>query len=505
MENAATAKPDCDLLIVGAGISGIAMAAYARMKCPGMSVALVERRSRIGGTWDLFRYPGVRSDSDMHTFGFSFEPWESDKVIAEGQAILDYLNRVVDKYRIRRDIRFDTKVLSADFRDRDALWHVTLEDADGETSVTRARFLYLAAGYYDHDSPHDARLPEIESFSGDVINPQFWPADYDYAGKRVLVVGSGATAVTIVPAMAGKAAHVTMLQRTPTWMGAQPAKDGVARLLRALLPSRLAHSINRKRHILVQQWQYKACRRWPRLMGHLLQRAARKELGDLYRPCDWSPPYGPWEQRLCLVPDGDLFAAISDGKASVVTGTVEHFDADGVTLNDGTRLNADLVVTATGLKLALGGKIAVSVDGKRISWRKHFFYRAAMFSNVPNLAVGFGYLSATWTLRAELTAQFVCDILNAMKTKNATSARPVLPDDHDLVEEDVYHLSAGYIDRARAFLPKSSTTMAWRLNQDYRQDLRFYRQQPVDDGILTFSTPDRSAAHMAVDRQAELS
>lgn len=505
MENTAAAKPDCDLLIVGAGISGIAMAAYARMKCPGISVALVERRSRIGGTWDLFRYPGVRSDSDMHTFGFSFEPWESDKVIADGQAILDYLEHVVDKYRIRRDIRFDTKVLSAGFNTPDAMWHVTVEDADGETTVTRARFLYLAAGYYDHDTAHDGRLPGIESFSGDVINPQFWPADYDYAGKRVLVVGSGATAVTLVPAMAGKAAHVTMLQRTPTWMGAQPARDRVARLLKAVLPSRFAHYLNRQRHILVQQWQYKACRRWPRLMGRLLQRATRKELGDRYHPRDWHPPYGPWEQRLCLVPDGDLFAAIRDGKASVVTGTIKRFDADGVTLNDGTRLDADLVITATGLKLALGGKIAVSVDGKRISWRKHFFYRAAMFSNVPNLAVGFGYLSATWTLRAELTAQYICDVLNAMKARKATIVRPMLPDDHSLVEEDVYHLSAGYIDRARAFLPKSSTTMAWRLNQDYQQDLRFYRQHPVDDGILTFSTPDRSAAHMGVDRQAELS
>ncbi|MGD9664741.1 MAG: flavin-containing monooxygenase [Novosphingobium sp.] len=497
--------PDCDLLIVGAGISGIAMAAYARMKCPGIKVTLVERRSRIGGTWDLFRYPGIRSDSDMHTFGYSFEPWTNDRVIADGQTILDYLDHVADKYAITPDIRFDTNVLAADFREGEALWHVTMEDASGQTRTTSARFLYLAAGYYDHDTAHNARLQDLDQFSGTIVNPQFWPADLDYSGKRVLVVGSGATAVTLIPAMARSAAHVTMLQRTPTWMGAQPATDRTAKWLRAILPAPLAHKINRKRHILIQQWQYKACRKWPRLIGNLLQRAARKELGPAYDPRDWSPPYGPWEQRLCLVPDGDLFAAIREGKASIVTGKIDRFDATGVNLADGQHIDADVVVTATGLKLALGGKIAVSVDGKRVSWRKHFFYRAAMFSNIPNLAVGFGYLSATWTLRAELTARFICDVLNTMMAKGATIVRPVLPENHGLIEEDVYHLSAGYIERARAFLPKSATDIVWRLNQDYVQDLRFYRTHPVDDGILSFTSPDPVAAQIAVDKARELS
>jgi cation diffusion facilitator CzcD-associated flavoprotein CzcO len=477
--------PDVDVAIVGAGISGISMAAHLQMMCPDRTFALLERRGEIGGTWDLFRYPGVRSDSDMHSLGFRFEPWVHEKAIADGEAILDYLNRVAAERGIDRHIRFGTKVVSADWRAGEALWHITVEDAQGWHELT-ARFLYLASGYYDYDDPHDAQLPGIEDFAGEIIHPQFWPHDLDYSSKRVVVIGSGATAVTIVPAMANEAAHVTMLQRTPTWMAAGPSRDKWADRLRRWLPPKVAYWLTRQKNIRLHRLFFNRARQRPGEADAYLTGKLREELGEHYAEEQFKPPYGPWQQRLCLVPDGDLFAAVRAGTASVVTGHIEHFEKGGIRLKSGELLPADIVITATGLRLVLGGKIAVTLDGEAVDWPRHWFYRGCMFSNVPNLAVVFGYLNASWTLRADNNAEYICRVLSRMRERRADVVVPHLPEDHGLEEDDIIVFSSGYLQRAREMMPKSAPALPWRLNQDYLEDCRDFRQRPVDDGVLLF-------------------
>jgi cation diffusion facilitator CzcD-associated flavoprotein CzcO len=489
-----TQAPDIDVAIVGAGISGISMAAHMQTMCPGRSFVLLDRRAKIGGTWDLFRYPGVRSDSDMHSLGFRFEPWVHEKAIADGEAILDYLNRIVRERGIDRHIRFGTKVVAADWHADEALWRVTLEDDRGRHELT-ARFLYLASGYYDYDEPHNAELPGLERFAGETIHPQFWPQDFDYAGKRVVVIGSGATAVTIVPAMTDKAAHVTMLQRTPTWMAARPSRDAFANRLQRWLPGWLAHWITRQKNIRMGHYFFTKARGEPEAVGSYLTRKLREGLGDAYSEEHFQPPYGPWQQRLCLVPDNDFFEAVKSGRASIVTGRIESFEKSGIRLTDGGLVAADVVVTATGLRLALGGKIAVTLDGRPVDWSEHWFYRGCMFSNVPNLAVVFGYLNASWTLRADNNADYVCRVLNRMADKRAEVVAPSLAENHDLVEEDIIIYSSGYLQRAKPLMPKSAAMLPWRLNQDYLEDCRDFRKRPVDDGILRFEKrPARSQA-----------
>ena len=481
-----------DVLIVGAGISGISMAAHLKMLCPGLSFVMLERRDRLGGTWDLFRYPGVRSDSDMHTLGFRFAPWIHDKAIADGEAIREYLDRVVAERGIDRHIRFGTRVISADWRSAEARWHVTVEDAQGWHDLT-ARFLYLASGYYDYDDPHDARLPGLDNFGGETIHPQFWPEYLDYAGKRVVVVGSGATAVTIVPAMADQAAHVTMLQRTPTWMAAGPSRDKLANRLRKWLPGRLAYWIVRQKNIRLRHLFFTKARSEPDKVAGYLTGLLREQLGEHYSP-DYQPPYPPWDQRLCLVPDSDLFESVKAGKASIATGEIDTFETDGVRLKSGEKLPADIVITATGLRLALGGKIAVSLDGVPVDWSERWFYRGCLFSNVPNLAIVFGYLNASWTLRADNNSDYVCRVLQRMADKRADVVAPYLPEDHGLQEADIIVFSSGYLQRARSLMPKSAATLPWRLNQDYLEDTRDFRKRPVDDGVLRFSKRSAKAA-----------
>ena len=484
MKNTAT---DFDVMIVGAGISGIGMAAHMKEKSPDHSMVIVERRENLGGTWDLFRYPGIRSDSDMHTLGFDFEPWKHEKSIADGPSILEYLDRIVDERDIRKHIRFGHKVLAADWRENEARWHVTLETGQGEKKHLTANWLYLGAGYYDYDEPYDPGF-DFGEFEGQVIHPQFWPKDLDYAGKNVVVIGSGATAVTIVPSMSDKATKVTMLQRTPTWMFSRPAKDALANFLRKVLPEKTAYKITRWKNITLQDIGFKKARNKPEKMGQDLHKRIRKSMGQDYDLAPFTPPYNPWEQRLCLVPDDDLFEAIKSGKADVVTGHIKAFEKGGVRLTDDRFLPADIVVTATGLKLAVAGKIALSREGQPIDLSKHFYYKGCMFSNVPNLAVVFGYLNASWTLRADINSDYICRVLNESKAKGVDVAEPVLTEQAEaqIEEDDIFDFSSGYIQRGKHIMPRNAIGYPWRLNQEYVEDRKRMRDDPVDDGLLEF-------------------
>ena len=487
--------PDFDVLIVGAGISGIGMAAHMEKMCPGRSYTIVERRENLGGTWDLFRYPGIRSDSDMHTLGFNFEPWKHEKSIADAPAILDYLERIVDERGIRKNMRFGHKVLSADWRSDEARWHVEAELADGSTTRLTANFLYLGSGYYDYDEPYDPGFNFAE-FEGQVIHPQFWPEDLDYADKKVVVIGSGATAVTIVPAMAEKAGHVTMLQRTPTWMFSRPAKDALANFLRKILPEELAYRITRWKNIRLQDIGFKRAREKPEKVKEFLHKRIEKAFGGAeYDRAAFTPPYNPWDQRLCLVPDNDLFEAIRTGQASIETGRIARFVKGGVELEDGKVLPADIVITATGLKLAVAGKIALSQDGAPVDFAQRYYYKGCMFSNLPNLAVVFGYLNASWTLRADINSDYVCRLLNEMQARRADIAVPVLSeaDEAKLEEDDIFDFSSGYIQRAKHIMPKNAVAYPWRLNQEYVIDRKRMASDPVDDGILALRRADAAA------------
>jgi len=488
---ATTTAADVDVLIIGAGISGIGMAVHLQQKCPDRSFALVDRRENLGGTWDLFRYPGIRSDSDMHTLGFVFEPWKHEKSIADGPAILDYLNRIVDERDIRRHIRLDRKVLTADWDSATGLWTVTAESAAGERQVMRARFLFQGSGYYDYDNPYDAGFAGRDTFKGQIVHPQFWPKDMDFAGKTVVVIGSGATAVTIVPSMVrpgdpGAAAHVTMLQRTPTWYAIRPARDGIANFLRKIMPETWAYAVTRFKNIRMQNLVFKRAQSHPDKVKQFLSTKIKEALGEKYDEAAFTPPYNPWDQRLCLVPDGDFFNAIRDDKAAVVTGHIDRFDETGIVLKSGEHIDADIIITATGLNLTLAGKVAVSVDGAPVQWNQHFYYKACMFSNIPNYAAVFGYLNASWTLRADIVSEWVCRVLNHMQATGSDIAVPVLDNPESLTEDNVFDFSSGYLQRSLDMMPKNADCLPWRLNQDYVNDRVDMRTGAITDGHLTF-------------------
>ncbi len=483
----ADTQTDFDVLIVGAGISGIGMAAHLEMHCPGQHYGILEMRDNLGGTWDLFRYPGIRSDSDMHTLGFSFEPWKHEKSIADAPAIMDYLNTIVDERGIRRHIRYGHRVLSADFSQADARWTVVVETTGGERKRLTANWLYLGSGYYDYDEPYDAGF-ELGDFKGQVLHPQFWPDDLDYSGKKVVVIGSGATAVTIVPSMAGKAAHVTMLQRTPTWMFSRPAKDWFANAIRKVLPEKLAYRITRFKNIRMQDFAFKLARNKPEKVKDGLHKRIEEALGPDYDKDSFTPPYNPWDQRLCLVPDADLFEAMKAGKAGIKTGRIARFTESGIELESGEVLEADIIVTATGLKLAVCGKIDVSVEGEAVDFAERFYYKGCMFSNVPNFAVVFGYLNASWTLRADINSEYVCRVINHMRATGAHIAVPGLTpqEEAQLEEDDIFDFSSGYIQRSKHIMPKNAVEYPWRLNQEYVLDRKRMATDPVEDGLLEF-------------------
>jgi monooxygenase len=486
-----------DVLVIGAGLSGIGAGYYLQTRCPSKSYAILEARDAIGGTWDLFRYPGVRSDSDMYTLGFSFRPWGGDKSITDGPSILRYIRETAERYGIDRKIEYRHRVTRASWSSADALWTVEAQAGPEQTAVRyTCNFLYVCSGYYDYEQGFMPGWPGMERFRGRIVHPQQWPDDLDYAGRRVVIIGSGATAVTLLPAMAETAAHVTMLQRSPTYIVARPARDAIARWLHARLPSRLAHRLARWKNVLLTMYFYNLSRRKPDLMKRMILGGVRNELGPGYDVGKhFTPAYNPWDQRLCLVPDADFFKAIRSGKASVVTDEIETFTNEGLQLRSGEKVRADIAITATGLTVKLFGGMQVVVDGAAVDQSKALTYKGMMFSDVPNLAYALGYTNASWTLKCELTSAYVCRLLNHMGARGYDWCTPRRRDS-SIVEEPAVGLTSGYIKRAGAILPKQGSKRPWRLYQNYALDTAALRFGTVRDGTMEFARRE-PARHVA--------
>ncbi|MCC3326590.1 flavin-containing monooxygenase [Nocardia abscessus] len=462
-----------DVVIVGAGLSGIGAAYRLQTECRGKTYAVLEARDALGGTWDLFRYPGIRSDSDMFTLGYPFKPWREAESIADGPSILRYITETATEHGIDRHIRYRTRVIAADWDSGAARWTLTLEQRDAaggtETRTLTCGFLYACAGYYDYEQPYAPEFPGISSFAGAVVHPQFWPEDLDYRGKRVVVIGSGATAVTLVPAMAQQAQLVTMLQRTPTWISAVPGRDKVADKVRELLPPRLAHRVIRTKNILFGIGFYQYCRRRPEAARKLLTGLTTRILKDDKAVAEhFTPSYNPWDQRLCAVPDADFFKAMKKGKAEVVTDHIDTFVPEGIRLKSGRVLEADVVITATGLKLLAFGGIAPTVDGARVELSEQFVWQGTMITGVPNFAVCIGYTNASWTLRADLTSRLICKVLNHMDRKGYAAVVP--QPQADLAEHPLLDLASGYIQRSIGDFPRQGDRHPWKVRQNYLLD-----------------------------------
>lgn len=475
------------VLVIGAGLSGIGAACHLVQKRPRTTFALLEARNAIGGTWDLFRYPGIRSDSDMSTFGYAFRPWNNSRAIADGPAILRYLAETAKAYGVDRHIRFGFKVVRASWRSADASWALDIDGPDGEKLAFTCNFLILCTGYYEYENGYMPGWPGMERFSGRTVHPQKWPQDLDYDGKRVVVIGSGATAVTIVPAMASRASHVVMLQRSPTYVVARPAEEALDKRLRKRLPARLAGGIIRWKNILLQMYIYRLSRRKPAALRAQIIKLAQAELGPELDAAEYfTPRYEPWDQRLCLIPDGDLFGAMRAGKASIVNGEIETFTETGLRLTSGQEIAADIIVTATGLKVRLMGGIAIEVDGAPVDIATTIGYKGAMFSDVPNLASFFGYTNASWTLKSDLIAEYVCRLLSHMDRRGYAICTPRLGDTA-IAEEPTLPLTSGYIERSKHLFFKEGAKKPWRLNQNYALDVMALRFGAIQDGALEFS------------------
>jgi monooxygenase len=473
-----------DVLVVGAGLSGIGAAYRLQTECPGRSFALLEARPDLGGTWDLFRFPGIRSDSDMHTLGYPFRPWKGEKSIADGASILQYLRDTAAEYGIDRRIRFNHKVTAARWSSETSTWTVDVQvDGKVEPESLTCSFLYACSGYYSYDAGYTPELRGIEDFAGPVIHPQQWPRDLDYSGRRVVVIGSGATAVTMVPAMAADAAHVTMLQRSPSYLAALPSHDASADRIRALLPAWLADPLIRWKNVLFTLAFFQLARRAPKLTRRLLTEGVARLLpADIRVDPHFVPAYNPWDQRLCVVPDGDFFAALRSGKADVVTDRIDTFTATGIRLESGAELDADIVVTATGLDLLAIGGISMTVDDVKVDPGATFMYRGFMLSGIPNFAFCLGYTNASWTLRADLSSRSVCKLLNLMEARGYVKAVPTV-DETTLVPKPFFDLEAGYIRRGAAQLPKQGGAAPWRLRQNYVLDALTARFGNVDEAM----------------------
>ncbi|WP_330457499.1 NAD(P)/FAD-dependent oxidoreductase [Streptomyces sp. NBC_00820] len=478
-----------DVLIIGAGLSGISAACHLARHNPGKTYAVLERRARVGGTWDLFRYPGVRSDSDMYTFGYRFRAWRGTKILADGADIRRYVQETADEHGVSGRIRFGRRVARANWSSAEGRWTVeALDETTGESETYSCAFLVNATGYYDYDAGHRPDFPGEERFTGTVVHPQHWPEDLDHRGKRVVVIGSGATAITLVPAMAGDAAHVTMVQRSPTYIMTLPQYDPVSVLLRkAGVPAELLYRFGRSRNIALQRGLYALCRSAPTVMRKVLLAGVRAQLGKSVDMRHFTPSYKPWDQRLCVVPGGDLFKALKSGEASVVTDHIDSFTETGVRLRSGEDIPADIVVTATGLRVQIAGGARLEVDGRPVTTRDHVIYKGVLLDGVPNLAVVLGYTNASWTLKADMACEYVSRLLTHMDERGHTQVVPVATEADRAPESAMGDsLTSGYIARGDAVMPRQGTRAPWRIWNNYYRDRRALRRAPVDDPALRF-------------------
>lgn len=481
-----------DVVIIGAGLSGIGAAFHLTEKCPNRSYLILESRAEIGGTWDLFRYPGIRSDSDMHTLGYSFKPWNSAKAIADGPSILKYVRETAQENRIKEKIQFNSKLVSANWDSGTSRWLLDVARSyTKQRSQISCNFLYMCAGYYSYEQAHDPKFPSMDAFKGKIVHPQFWPEDLNYENKKIVVIGSGATAVTLVPSMAEKAASVTMLQRSPTYIISRPSEDWFANGLKKILPNKWAYALTRMRNTRFQEFIYKRTRKNPEKVKKTLLDMVRNELGPDYDlDKHFTPSYNPWDQRLCLVPDSDLFEAIKNGSASVVTDHIDCFDDSGIKLKSGEHLDADIIVTATGLQLIMMGGADISVDSQLVDFSKLWTYKGLMVSDVPNMVSTFGYINASWTLRADLTAEWVCRTLNHMAETNSSCVVPIVPEElKNMAPKDwIDDFPAGYMQRVMHLFPKQGDQEPWLNTQDLRRDRKIFNQPLATDGALRFSS-----------------
>lgn len=485
-----------DVLIIGAGLSGIGMACRLTRECPDKRFAILERRQAIGGTWDLFRYPGIRSDTDMCCFGFEFRPWDGLKVMGDGPIIRDYVSDTAREYGVDKKIRFGQKITQAAWSSETANWTVTaVDEASGQESHYSCTYLISCTGYYNYDRGYLPEFPGEVRFKGLRIHPQHWPENLDYAGKRVVVIGSGATAVTMVPAMAqGGAQHVTMLQRSPSYIFSIPAYDKVSEFLCKLLPERWVFGFARRRNIFFQRALYKAAKRWPERVRAFLLNGVKKRLPEGYDMRHFTPRYMPWDERLCAVPDADLFNAISSGKASVVTDHIETFTENGIKLKSGKELEADIIITATGLNIQLFGGVDVTLDGYRGDVGKLMTYKGTLIQDVPNLGIIVGYTNAPWTLKADLSSRYLCRLFKYMDEKRMGVFTPRAPQGEMLDENILGSLGSGYIRRADDLLPRQGRALPWRVLHNYEQDRPMLLKEPIDDGVLEFTPAPKSAS-----------
>ena len=476
-----------DILIIGAGLSGIGTAAQLTAEFPHKTLAVLERRERLGGTWDLFRYPGIRSDSDMLTFGYKFRPWQELKVLADGPSIRQYIADTAVEYGVDEKIQYGLKIVGADWSTAERRWTVTaVHDATGETRHYTCGYLISCTGYYNYDAGYLPTFPGAERFTGRCVHPQHWPEGLDYTGKKVVVIGSGATAVTLVPAMAGDAAHVTMLQRSPSYVFSLPAFDKISQALGRFLSEETVYALGRKRNIVIQRSLYKACRRWPKTMRRFLLRQVRRRVGASFDMSHFTPNYMPWDERLCAVPDGDLFDVLASGEASVVTDQIETFTETGILLKSGRELEADIIVTATGLNLQMLGGMALSVDGEARELHDAMTYKGVLVQDMPNMAWMFGYTNAPWTLKSDMAGEYLCRLMRHMDDNGLAVATPHDVEDCATGDGMLDQLQSGYVQRGKDVMPRQGSKLPWQVLMHYEKDSRMLLDEPVEDGVLSF-------------------
>jgi len=476
-----------DVIVVGAGLSGIGAAYHLQHECPEKKFVVLESRDTMGGTWDLFKYPGIRSDSDMFTLGFPFSPWENPKAIADGPSILQYIKDTAAKFGIDKKILYNHKVADASWSDAEKMWTLTITSHQNVSATTlKCKFLLMCSGYYNYDNGYTPEFPGYNNFKGQIVHPQKWTSDIDYTNKRVVVIGSGATAVTLVPEMCKKAAKVTMLQRTPTFIMTLPSVDKVAQLAQKFLPAKAAYKVVRWKNVLLGIAFFNASRSWPNAVRKLIQKGIKKEIGEKYNQADFNPPYNPWDQRLCLVPDSDLFKSVKEGKAEIVTDQIERFTENGILLKSGKELEADLIVTATGLKVQLLGGMTVHINGVLGDSGQAHAYRGVMLSDVPNFAFTVGYTNASWTLKCDLSCRFVTKVLNYMDKNNYSVCVPRF-DSTKFKSEPLLDFNAGYVLRSLDKIPKQGSKHPWKVHQNYIKDLMSLEWSGVDDAYLQYS------------------